>query len=240
VPREYKKHLLDVIEHDAANKPRNLQRQIGPSGIGNPCNRCLGYALAEVPERPGDSQWLPFIGTAVHAQLEHVYERRNRVEGFRRWLTEERLKTGVIGDRVVEGNGDLFDTVQGYSIDWKIVGDNTLGKARKGTASATYVTQGHTYGDGHVYAGRRVQQIIIAYLPRNAMSIYDAVLKSFPYDPAVSAEAFRRANAINDIGQRLGWFEALSRLKSFDDCWDCRKNRQYTPTEAKERGYIST
>lgn len=233
----YKKELLDTIEHAAANKPRSLQRRIGPSGLGNPCNRCLGYALAEVPQRPGDSQWLPFIGTAVHAELDTIYTRRNEVDP-ERWMTEERLLVGAILGKDISGSADLFDRYYGNSIDWKIVGERTLGKARKGSASETYIIQGHTYGAGHVNAGRPVRNIIIAFLPRDARSIYEAVFKSFPFQPEIAARALKRANDIATLIEDRGAYEVLSRLARHADCFDCKYDRQYTPDEARQMGFI--
>lgn len=234
----YKQELLGYIEEAAANKPRNLQKSIGPSGLGNPCNKCLGYALAEVPEKPGDSQWLPFIGTCVHAELERIFEKRNEQDPGR-WLTEQRVIAGAINGKDLAGNADLYDQWYGFSIDWKIVGDRTLGEARKGRASATYIVQGQTYGKGHEQAGRQPNLVAIAYLPRNARSIYEAVIKTWPYDPAVAEQALKRASDIENIGLRLGWHETLSRLSSYADCWDCRKQRNYTPDEALQMGYIA-
>lgn len=234
----YKKELLDTIEHAAANKPRNLQRHIGPSGIGNPCNRCLGYALAEVPEKPGESQWLQLQGTAMHTELEHIFEARDAVDPGR-WMTEQRLLVGAILGKDLSGSADLFDRWYGFSIDWKLVGDNTLGKVRKGTASETYIKQGHTYGKGHEDAGRKVNQIVIAFLPRNARSIYEAAWKTFPYDRSIAEASLKRANDIASLGEQHGWFAVLSRLSRYEDCYDCKYNRQWTPTEARAMGYIA-
>ncbi len=234
----YKKELLDIVEYAAANKPRNLQRSIGPSGLGNPCNRCLGYALAEVPEKPGDSQWLQLQGTAMHTELEGIFERRNIVDP-ERWLTEERLLVGAILGKNISGSADLFDDYYGISLDWKLVGDNTIGKARKGSASATYIKQGHTYGKGHEDAGRTVRHVAIAFLPRNARTIYEAVIKTFPYDRTIAVAALKRATDIQYLGEQHGWFTVLSRLSQDPDCWDCKLERNYTPTEAVEMGFLS-
>lgn len=239
VTREYKKHLLAVIEEGAANKPRNLQRRIGPSGIGNPCYKCLGYALAEVPQRPGDSQWLPFIGTAVHAELEKIFEAHNVRHDGDLWMTEQTVTVGHIGDKEITGSADLYDLRAHNSIDWKIVGDRTLTAARKGQAGQTYRVQGHTYCRGHELAGRTPKNVIIAFLPRNAQSIHEAVILDEEYDPAIAAEALRKANDIQALGDKHGWHEVLSRLKSYAECWDCKKGRNYTPDEARMIGYIA-
>lgn len=238
VTTEYKKELLDTIEHAAANKPRNLQRSIGPSGIGNPCNRCLGYALAEVPQRPGESQWLQLQGTAMHTELEHIFKAREAVDPGR-WMTEQRLLVGAILGKDLSGSADLFDRYYGRSIDWKLVGDTTLGKARKGTAAETYIKQGHTYGKGHEDAGRHVRTIVIAFLPRNARSIHEAVFKSFPYDRSVAEASLKRANDIAYLGEANGWANVLPRLSRDRECYDCKYNRQYEVHEAVEMGYIA-
>ena len=34
-----------IIEHDAANAPRTLQKRIGPSELGVACDRCLVHVV---------------------------------------------------------------------------------------------------------------------------------------------------------------------------------------------------
>ncbi|MBA2559944.1 MAG: hypothetical protein H0V07_08665, partial [Propionibacteriales bacterium] len=37
--------LTSVIRAASANQPRSQQRSIGPSGVGNPCDRAIAYQL---------------------------------------------------------------------------------------------------------------------------------------------------------------------------------------------------
>ncbi|NUP75335.1 MAG: hypothetical protein HOQ07_11915, partial [Sinomonas sp.] len=71
-PAEAIRDLRGLIEHGILNQPRSLQRTIGPSEIGNPCDHCLAAKLAGWDETENDVPWLPFVGTAVHAALEEL------------------------------------------------------------------------------------------------------------------------------------------------------------------------
>lgn len=235
---EYKQELLGTIEDAARNKPRSLQKRIGPSGIGNPCNRCLGYSLAQVPSKR-DHEWLPFIGTAVHAAIEEVFKDRNKQLGRQRYLVEARIETGFIDGEQIDGSADLYDTDFGYNIDWKIVGDNTLRYARKGILKPSYEVQAHTYGWGQENAGRAPTEVAVAFLPRNARSIFEAVILSADYDRSIAERAFKRANDIMELGKTRGWHEVLTRLKRDPACYDCKYERQITPDEALAQGFIA-
>jgi hypothetical protein len=66
--------LMDAIRHKITHHPRSLQKRIGPSEIGNPCDRRIGYKLLGQPENPRGDAWKPTIGTAVHAWLEEALD----------------------------------------------------------------------------------------------------------------------------------------------------------------------
>jgi hypothetical protein len=70
---------------------RNSQVEIGPSGMGTPCNRKLGYRLMETPPLhsidPDETDpelivsaanWRPFVGTCVHLQLAAMLDYLNK------------------------------------------------------------------------------------------------------------------------------------------------------------------
>lgn len=65
-PRVVRDEVLAFIRKAITNRPRDLQKEIGPSGIGHPCDRSIGYLFADHPkvgfQRP---PWRQSIGTAV-------------------------------------------------------------------------------------------------------------------------------------------------------------------------------
>lgn len=132
-----------VIEAAITSQPRSQQKRIGPSEVGNPCTRCLTHKLIGTPESERHAPWLPWIGTAVHAQLEDVFMQANADLEQTRYLVEATVAVGEIGGQVITGHADLFDLEVGEVTDWKIVGATTLRNAKANGPSETYRTQAH-------------------------------------------------------------------------------------------------
>lgn len=73
--------LLGLIAARIAGHERSQQLAIGPSGLGTPCNRKLGFRLAQIPPLPGgEPPWRPTVGTAVHTWLQHMIVSLNKEE----------------------------------------------------------------------------------------------------------------------------------------------------------------
>ena len=183
--------LRGEIERAITEHPRSQQTALGPSEIGNACDRCLVHLLAGHRGVELTVPWLPTVGTAVHSWLEGVF---TRADPFQRFITEGRVCVGMLGDSEVWGSSDLFDIETGTVIDWKIVGKATRDKARRVGPSLTYQRQAHLYGAGWVDAGEDVKAVAIAYLPREAVSLSASYVWHVPYDPSVAAETLERAN----------------------------------------------
>jgi hypothetical protein len=233
-PTEALGDLRQIIEHAITHQPRSQQRTIGPSEIGTPCDHCLAAKLAGWARTDDGVPWLPYIGTAVHAQLEEALlqheNARNAVHTTgARYLTEARVMVGHIGGREIWGSTDLVDLTVGMTVDWKCVGASTLRKAKAGP-SQTYRVQAHLYARGWNLAGHRVDHVAIAYLPRNDMGgLNAAVWWHEPYDEQVAIDALDRANrihanltALDALGTeaRDRWVTALPRAEG---CFDCPK-----------------
>lgn len=221
-----------VIENAITNHPRTLQTTIGPSEIGTPCEHCLAAKLAGWTQNR-DIGWLPTIGTAVHAWIEqafitHENNRGAQHNGGLRYLTEAPVMVGHIAGQEIWGSTDLVDLAAGMTIDWKIVGPTTLKKAKTGPTEV-YRTQADLYAKGWNDAGHRIDTVAIAYLPRNSVSLQDAVWWSAPHDRARAEAALDRANTIAtnlaaltaiSTQARDTWISTLPRDK---DCWDCAR-----------------
>lgn len=224
-----------IIEHHIKNRPRSLQKRIGPSSLGMECLHCLGAKLAEWDEQDyNGAAFLPWIGSAVHRALEDVFveheNQRNAVHttGLR-WVSEGRVVVGTVGGREIDGTFDLLDVVTGTVIDFKLVGANTL-RAAKAGPSPTYRAQAHLYARGLNDAGIRVDTVAIAYLPRNAVSLDSAVWWHEPHDRGLADAVLARADRVAanlaaleeaaGVEARDAWITSLPRAEG---CFSCQK-----------------
>lgn len=216
--------LLDGIRAYQERWPRNLQTAVGPSTLGTPCDHCLAAALAGWESNEGFA-WLPFVGTSVHSMLSSEWCGFDGPE----WLREWRVTVGVVDGIEVGGNADLFHGPTGTVVDWKVVGSTTLNEARRHGSKQQYRVQGHLYGKGFRNAGAPVNTIIIAYLPRNALSLSDAFFDVMPYDEGVAADALIRANQLAaavrtyeriSVKARDVFIDSLPRAPK---CYDCAR-----------------
>lgn len=152
-----------MIRHAEGTSARTLQRQIGPSEMGDACDRRLAYRLAEVPAiNAARDPWPAIVGTAVHHWMDaavHTAEGAGLISG---WVTE----IGVAPDRLVKGHSDVYDAIGHRVIDWKTAGPDVLKKIRTQGPPASYIYQANLYGLGHEQAGRPVKDVALVFLPR--------------------------------------------------------------------------
>ena len=206
---------LSAIIHTIENHPRSQQRAIGPSEVGEPCARKLGYKLLGVPERPQQPAWKPTVGTATHAWLEGVFDAANlrgiaALEDHERWMVETRLIVAylpelepLVGTPWLQGSCDLYDRVTGRVIDHKAVGTAALRRCRTKGPGETYRTQAHLYGLGWVLRGHPVTEVVVSFLPRDGQ-LSDAVWWSEPFDRAVAEQAVERLRGLAVTVSALG------------------------------------
>jgi hypothetical protein len=201
--------LRQVLIDFEASRPRSMQRELGPSELGTPCQQQIARKLAGAPRRPiTEPTWAPFQGTAVHASMENVVEFWNTQLGRDRWLAEDRLTVDP-GDGTypaVEGNGDAFDTDWGMVVDWKHVGTTALkklltgqrmGKPTRDQVSQEYRVQAHLYGLGHANKGRPVKHVRLVLLARS-WQYDDSAEWTEPYDERIARWALDRYRRVVD------------------------------------------
>lgn len=201
--------LRQVLIDFEANRPRSMQKELGPSELGTPCRQQIARKLAGAPRRPiTEPTWAPFQGTAVHASMEDVIAHWNTQLGRDRWLAEDRLTVvGAAPDAdgspylpAVEGNGDAFDLDHNMVVDWKHVGTTALktlrtakrlGKPFREQVSQEYRVQAHLYGMGHANKGRRVDYVRLVLLARS-WKYDDSDEWTEPYDERIAQWAIER------------------------------------------------
>ena len=213
--------ILQIITAAGQNSPRSHQMEVGPSDVGNPCERALGYRYAELPVinlQPANDPWASIVGTSIHTWLAETFTAADPV----RWLTEQRVYPD--NDLMARGgSSDVYDTVTENVIDWKTNGVAALREFKKTGPVLLHRYQAHIYGLGWEAAGRTPANVAIVALPRSGR-LRESFVHVEPYDPAVAQEALERARAIRGRvlapeGQAL----ALTRLETADNyCGSCR------------------
>lgn len=207
-----------VIAEITRKTERDEQKRVGPSEIGNPCDKCLGRALMN--ERPDqDFSLYPWIGTAVHYYMEH-----NTFEEFRHEL---KLYVGDIpGYGPVKGTTDMEYVETSSSgdeavtvTDWKIVGNKKIKQYRTSGVPQQYRFQAMTYARGLELEERPVKNIAIVFIPRDSGNVRDIWVHEEEYQPDMAEAALDRAGELWDWLQEDGnhWRD----LQEDYDCYQC-------------------
>lgn len=189
--------IINRINEYGANRPRQLQKAVGCSSLGTDCDRKLGYQVLGLngarKSKPG---WAATIGTAIHTYLETVFASDDN------YLTEQPV-TVTHKTLKVPGTVDLYVKDQCAVIDFKLVGETTLRKAKAGQLSRQYAVQVQLYGLGLQQAGHKVKTVGVLFLPRNK-ELDDAHLVTMPFDPKIATMALDRFKLISDAVNRNG------------------------------------
>lgn len=230
---QLKQQLSDIVLWNERTSPRSVQKAIGPSELGNDCDRRIAYRIAGTPATNTFSDpWPAVVGTAIHNWLETAVERFQRERGDQGWLTELRVQP----DQLVTGKSDLFHVPTGTVVDYKTTNADTMRKLRRGgPPSPTYVTQINLYGLGHERAGRMVEHVALVYYPRSGW-LNDAYVWHAKYDREIAMAAIHRMYDIGfrlldlDIGNHPERFADIP-AKPGDSCvWCPMFNRDLDPT----------
>ena len=206
---ETRQAIIDAITAHAVNRPRALQQEVGPSGIGVTCERQLGYRLLNVGKTrlQGAAPWMPQIGTAVHTYLETIFADNDR------YMTETPV-TIKHNDLVIPGTVDLYDKQTKTVIDFKLTGEAGISAARNKRVSTQYQVQVQLYAKGLAQAGYAVDTVAILFLPRNK-ELGDSVMWQAAYDQQISTMYLDRYQLIKNVTAANGQ-NALPLLSTAD------------------------
>lgn len=193
--------VFTAVGTSITQQPRSLQRRIGPSELGVPCDRRIAYKLggvAEVNDR--GVAWKPYVGTCVHEAVANTMagvESDSMEHGLtQRWHVEERVNVGAINGADVTGSCDLFDAWAGGVWDHKFTTRNKIRETYKPHGPGDqYRTQAHLYGRGWQRAGHAVRTVGIIFWTRDG-EFTDRHVWWEPYDEQVAIDALERASQI--------------------------------------------
>lgn len=191
---ELKQTLLGIILWKNANAERTLQKTPGPSELGDPCDRRLGYRIADIPEiNSGGDPWAANVGTAIHSYLEKAFQEWMAAHGSQEWRTEADLKL----DDFIKAHCDLYRYSHETVIDWKTMNQDKMKLAREigQPAFPGHVVQVHCYGYAYELAGFPVKRVALACLPRSGR-IRDMHVMIEPYDRRIAQYAMDRVYEI--------------------------------------------
>lgn len=188
-----KTRVLEIITWQAARHPRNHQVQIGPSEIGSPCDRKIGYRLAQVPEINTDfDPWASTVGTAIHTWMERALLDWDLLHDGPNFATELQLELSEF----ITGHCDVYDRDLEAVIDWKTVGPDKLKQVEAGKIPHDNKIQAHTYGYMiNKLLGLPVKKVALVFLPR-ASRLARTVVWSTDYEPTVAIESINRVYGI--------------------------------------------
>lgn len=227
-----------IIKELTKPSERDKQRKVGPSELGDLCERCLAEKLLGVHQDEKTHPLAPMIGTAFHLYLENVI-------GLKDYLKETKVTVGTIeGYGDIRGTADGFDTETGHVVDYKVLSKKKI----KAFSSATFfdedrnpefysdsMTEGQLkkyyyqmmlYGLGLENAGCEVNYTSLVLFPRDC-TVESVMAAShelcFKYNRKAAMAVLERANQIfkwaNENRDNLG------ELGSHPGCYYCAFKR---------------
>lgn len=199
---QLREDLIALIRAADANKPRSLQKALGPSEVGHLCERRLTYGTvaSRKPDlRPVEKGLNRFndplaaiYGTAMHSWLEDAVKLANEALGRIRWIPEQRveIRPGL------SGTCDLYDVDTQSVLDWKNLGATSLREFAKHGPGPTYRGQAHLYGAGYMAQfGLPVKKVGIVVLARHG-GLRDTILWREDYNQALVDDVLARLDRV--------------------------------------------
>lgn len=189
---EIRSDFTDIVRWTDDNSTRSTQRTIGPSELGDSCDRKIAYRLAGIDQRNQYTDPLPaIVGTSVHTWLEKAYTGFQQAHYMNRWLSEVTVRV----DSMVTGHVDLFDTQTHTVIDFKTLGTTKAKDFKTKGPSETHIDQVNLYAMGLTRAGYTVRNVALIGIPR-AGWLSDVRVWVGPYEPERAQRVLDRMYAI--------------------------------------------
>lgn len=173
----YGREMAALVKDYAARAPRSVQTHLGPSELGEECDRQVVMKMAGsmLPRTNNVSDpWASVMGTAGHAYVEEMYRwdnaRRVGQGSYARWIPETRV-TPDPGDDSHPGTADLYDAANRALVDHKFLGDSSRQKLISKGPKRVYYVQLLLYRRGFQQLGLPVDKIVLLAWPRTKSSL---------------------------------------------------------------------
>jgi len=186
--------IVDVIRWTDNHSSRSLQKTIGPSELGDSCERKIAYRLAGVNEVNEWADPLPaIVGTAIHAWLERAINKFQAVHHMDRWVTESTVRV----DALLRGHVDLYDRETYTIIDFKTMSPTKMKEFKSKGPSDVHIDQVNLYAMGKRNAGEPVRFVSLIAVPRSGW-LSDVRVWVGAYEPERAQRALDRMYGIAD------------------------------------------
>lgn len=189
-----KARIKEVIRWADSQDARTLQVGLGPSELGEECERKLAYRIAGIQGKNiYMDPWKAIVGTAIHKWLEdavNAYQDRYKLHEF---VTEATVPI----DPMIQGHSDLF--WRNCVWDYKSKGKDKLKHFKLHGPTDKEIDQIQLYGLGQQNLGRKVEYVGIIALPRDGW-LEDIVVWADRYDDRYARSILQRPY---NIAERL-------------------------------------
>lgn len=215
--------IADIESFSITDRGRQLA--LGVSEVGMDCKRCIARKLALYDKAQETGSWRAQLGTYVHAGLAEDFAKKYTKGEL---LIEHQLVVHQYKDFILKGHCDVFapNEGHGHTIDWKIVGDDTLSRVQQGKIKRQYIVQGQLYSLGWELRGYTVEDISLMFLPANKGNLRrDAVPYTFKYDRRIAAEALAVIEDMIDLAEATSWREVVEAQRADPGCLSCKSYR---------------
>ena len=206
-----------IIKELTKPSERDKQRKVGPSELGDLCERCLAEKLLGIHQDEKTHPLAPMIGTAFHLYLENVI-------GLKDYLKETKVTVGTIeGYGDIRGTADGFYVPTGHVVDYKVLSKKKI----KAFSSATFFDEDRNpefYSDSMTEG--QVNHVSLVLFPRDC-TVESVMAAShelcFKYNRKAALAVLERANQI------FKWADEnrdnLGELGSHPGCYYCAFKR---------------
>jgi hypothetical protein len=235
----YGRELVEVVKHHAENDPRSLQKHLGPSEIGQPCDRqVVGKLVGFGKTNHTASIWPSFMGRAGHAAMEKVFgELENQRLCRERWIAERK----VTPHPSHQGTSDLYDADTFTVVDHKFLGESSMARIRSHEGPPIwYQFQLKLYARGYRNLGLRVDRILIIAWPRTGGDIEGAYAWGHVLtadDDALLEQLFARMAWREQVAEQVRQGQlGLTDIPAVPDEESCYFCPFYRPQSRKDNG----
>lgn len=237
---QYGNELKGIVKRYAARAPRSVQKSLGPSELGEECDRQVVAKMAATKHtnNVGDP-WPSVMGTAGHAYVEGAFQWDNADQQYARWITEARV-TPDPGPDPHPGTADLYDAYNRALVDHKFLGQASMTKLKSKGPKRVYYIQLLLYRLGYLNLGLPVDRIVLIAWPRTGSSLDDMyVWEHTPTaeDDELVAEVLKNTARRQEIAQlvRTNQFNIMdvTATPSDDSCFYCPLYRPQSAYDGK-------
>lgn len=247
----YGRTMKQLVKDRSSRSDRSVQRHLGPSELGEACDRqVVGKMAATAKTNNVSDPWASVMGTAGHAWVEDMYKwdnRRRLSEGMpARWIPEMKV-TPDPGDDPHPGTADLYDAENLALVDHKFLGDTSRAKLISKGPKRVYYVQLLLYRRGYMNLGLPVNRIVLLAWPRTKSSLDELYVWEHvpvPEDEVLVDEVIRQTHHRQKVADLVtaGHLDIMQvpATPSDDSCMFCPLYRPQAAYDPSVRGCPGT